>query len=159
LLEARKALSSLQVELLPPELISRIFARDDLDYVTSSTSDDVRVMFLAERERIARSWIKQLRRQIVSLREFHLGSARHYAQLKFRTELALAGEFAILMFACGALDLAVRIRGPYGAQRILDTTTAAAARVCEISEKSLGFLRPGGVSSMRNPPARNGAVL
>jgi hypothetical protein len=160
LLEARKALSSLQGELLPTELVSRIFALDDLDYVTSSTSEDVRALFLAERQRIARSWVKQLRRQIVRLRNFHLGSARLYARLNFRTELTLAMEFAILLFACGALDLALRIRGPYGAQRIVDTTTAAAARVCEISEKSLGFLRPGSASPFGNPPtARNSAAL
>jgi hypothetical protein len=55
LCEARRALSSLQGDLLPPELVARIFARADLEYISSSTNDDVRKLFLAERERIALS--------------------------------------------------------------------------------------------------------
>jgi hypothetical protein len=159
LCEARKALSTLQGDLLPPELLARIFARADLDYVSSSTSADVRKLFLAEREKIALSWAGHVRRQIVSLRQFHLGSARLYARLNFRTEVSLALDFAILLFACRALDLMLRLRGPYGAPRIVGATTAAAARVCEISEKSLGFLRAGSVSPFGNPPARNRASL
>jgi hypothetical protein len=38
-------------------------------------------------------------------------------------------------------------------------TTAAAGRVCEISEKSLGFLRPENISPFGNPPAGNRAAL
>jgi len=159
LCEARKALSSLQGDLLPPELVARIFARTDLDYVNSSTCDSVRKLFLAERERIALSWVGHVRRQVVSLRQFHLGSARHYARLNFKTEVALAVDFAILLFACRMLDLMLRIRGPYGAPRVVATTAAAAARVCEISEKSLGFLRPGNVSPFGNPPAGTRASL
>src|ERR1700687_4048505 len=124
LLEARRALSSLQGELLPQEIVARIFAKDDLDYVTSFTSDRVRELFLEERERIALSWVKYVRRKIVSLRNFHLTSARYYARMNMRSELTLALEFATLLFACGGLELAVRLRGPFGAQRIVETTTA-----------------------------------
>lgn len=146
LLEARLALSSLQGELLPQEIVARIFAKDDLDYVTSFTSNRVRKLFLEERERIALSWVKYVRRKIVSLRNFHLSSARYYARLSMRSELTLAVEFATLLFACGGLELALRLRGPFGAQRIVETTTAAAARVCEITERSLGLMEPGGVT-------------
>jgi hypothetical protein len=157
--EARRALSSLQEELLPPELVARIFAREDLDYIVTSASDRVRTMFLAERKRIALSWVRHLRRQILSLRQFHLGSARHYARLNFRTEVVLAVAFANLLLASGSLELILRLRGPYGAARIVGATTASAARICEISEKSLGFLRQGSVSPFGNPSAGNPASL
>jgi hypothetical protein len=159
LCDARRALSSLQADLLPPELVRRIFARADLEYINSSTSDDVQKLFLLERERIALSWVGHVRRQIISLRHFHLGSARLYARLNLRTEIALAADFAILLFACRTLDLMLRLRGPYGAPGIVGATTAAAARVCEISEKSLGFLRQGSVTTFGNPPAGNRASL
>lgn len=159
LFEARRALSSLQGELLPRELVARIFAREDLEYVASTTPRSIRKMFLVEREKIALSWVGHLRRQIVSLRHFHLGSARFYARLNLRTEMMLALDFAILLFACRALELMLHLRGPYGAPRIVGATTAAAARVCEISEKSLGFLRPGSMSPFDNPSAGNRAAL
>jgi hypothetical protein len=159
LFEARRALSSLQGELLPRELVTRIFAREDLEYVASSTPRSLRKMFLAEREKIALSWVRHVRRQVVSLRHFHLGSARFYARLNFRTEMMLALDFAILLFACRALELMLRLRGPYGAPRIVGATTAAAGRVCEISEKSLGFLRPENMSPFGNPSSGNRAAL
>lgn len=157
--DARRALSSLQVELLPPDLVARIFAIDDMEYVRSLHSEGVRQLFLTERERIALSWVRHLRRQVTSLRHFHLGSARLYARLNFRAEAALAVDFTILLFACRALELMLWMRGPYGATRIVGATTAAAARVCEVSEKSLGFLRPGNASPFGSPRAGNGAVL
>ena len=158
MLDASRALSRLQMELLPPEMVARIFTRDDLDYINSSASEEVRAMFLAERERIALMWVSFLRRNILSLRRFHLGSARLYAGLSFRAEVSLAVDFAILLFACRALEIMLRIRGPYGAPQIVRATAAGAARVCEISESSLGLLRSGIVPPFGRPPAGNRAT-
>jgi hypothetical protein len=157
--DARRALSILQMELLPPEMVARIFAREDLDYVNASASKEVHIMFLAERGRIALSWVRYLRGHILSLRRFHLGSARHHAHLNFRTEVTLAVEFAILLFACRVLEIMLWIRGPYGAPQTLRVTTAAAARVCEISERSLRFLWPESATPLGNPSTGNRATL
>jgi hypothetical protein len=142
LLEARQALVALQLGLLPHETVGRIFATEDLDYVTSETPEFIRELFLEERKGIALSWACQVRRQLLSLRQFHLGSARFYAQLNFRTEIRLAAEFAALLLACRALQLALFLRGPYAAPRVVAVTAAAAVKVCAISEKSLAFLKP-----------------
>ena len=54
LLEARKALDALQGGLLPEELVQRIFAKDDLDYLISMpASKSVRDLFVVEPKRIA----------------------------------------------------------------------------------------------------------
>jgi len=143
LLEARRALDSLQGGLLPEELVQRIFARDDLDYLSSSAAPKaVRDLFVSERKRIALSWISQVRCQISSLKRFHVGAARSYAQLGLGTELKLACHFAALLFACRALRLAVYVGGPYAAPRMVGATAAAAASICTISEQSLAFLNP-----------------
>ena len=42
IIDARRALSSLRTELLPPDMVARIFATEDLDYVNSSTSEEIR---------------------------------------------------------------------------------------------------------------------
>jgi hypothetical protein len=143
LLEARKALDALQGGLLPEELVQRIFAREDFAYVASlSAPRSVRDLFVVERKKIALSWISQVRCQISNLRRFHVDAARSYAKIGLRTELALACHFATLLVACRALGLAVYVGGPYVAPRMVGATAAAAARICTISEQSLGFLNP-----------------
>lgn len=142
LVEARKALDALQVELLPEDLVHRIFARDDLDYITSAAPKHVRELFIGERKKIAIAWIGQVRCQVSNLKRFHVGAARSYAQLGLRAELGLACQFTALLFACRALRLAVSVGGPYVAPSMVGATAAAAARICTVSEQSLAFLNP-----------------
>jgi hypothetical protein len=153
LAEVQQALDVLQLGLLSPELVGRIFSKSDFDYVVSETNKKVQRLFLEERRRLALSWVGEVRRQIVSLRHFHLGSARFYAGLRFLTEMKLAWDFAAVLFACRALRAAVYLRGPYAAPRLVGSTTAAAARVCGISEKYLDFLRPARMISFGDDSA------
>ena len=148
LLEARQALVALQLGLLPHETVRRIFATEDLDYVTSETPECIREFFLEERKGIALSWACQVRRQLLSLRQFHLGSARFYAQLNFRTEIRLAAEFAALLLACRALQLTLFLRGPYAAPRVVDSD-----RRC--SRKGLRHLREVSRFSEAGAPHRH----
>jgi hypothetical protein len=142
MVEAKHALNSLQAGLLPPELVERIFAREDLQYVESETAKAIREIFLEERTKVALSWVSRVRKQVLSLRRFHLGSARFYARLSPATELALAMDFAVLLFECRVLQVSLFLRGPYAAPRIVGSTAATATRVCKISEESLAFLTP-----------------
>ena len=51
--EARQTLDSLQFALLPNDLVERIFAREDLEYVLSAAPPDVQSLFLKDRKNIA----------------------------------------------------------------------------------------------------------
>ena len=64
LVEARQAVFALRSGLLPPELVARIFAREDLEYVQSEAPENVRALFMEERKKIALSWVNQVRRRI-----------------------------------------------------------------------------------------------
>ena len=153
LVEARQALNSLQAGLLPPELIARIFAKEDLEYVLGETPKQIQDMFLEERKKTALCWVNQVRTQVISLKRFHLGSARFYARLSMRTEMELALSFTALLAACRVLQLVMYVWGPYAAPRMVDSTAAAAARVCKISEASLAFLNPAHLSTFGGPSA------
>jgi hypothetical protein len=142
IVEARQALSALQSGLLPPELVERIFAPEDLEYVVSHAPPAVHKLFLDERKQVALSWARQVRAAILHLRRFYLGQARLYAGLELRTEIKLAIDFGLLLFACRALELAIYWRGAYAAGRMVGATTLAATRICTISEKALAFLNP-----------------
>ncbi len=157
MVQAKHALNALQAGLLPPELVGRIFSREDLEYVESETSEEIRELFMEERKKVALFWVSRVRKQVLSLKRFHLGSARFYARLSLRTELALAVDFATLLFACRALQVFLYLRGPYAAPGIVGSTAATAARVCKVSEKSLSFLTPayaGRVGDRATRPAR-----
>jgi hypothetical protein len=142
LLGARHALRTLQLGLLPPELVERFFARNDLEFVVAAAPKEIQQRFLEERKRIVLAWVSQVRQRIVSLQDFHFGHSRHFVHLSLSTEIALAWEFAALRMACRAFYLLVYLRGPYGAPQIAGKMAATAARLCAISEKSLAFLAP-----------------
>lgn len=141
LLEARNALNTLQFSLLPPELIARIFAREDLEYIETSTTREVQKLFLQERRQIALIWIHQVRSELVSLRRFYVGRSRFYAQMSGRTEMLLAWNFAVLLMACRMVQLLLYARGPLAAPHMVGATIAKAGRVCEVSAKSFAYLQ------------------
>jgi hypothetical protein len=159
LLDARQALQTLQLDLLALNLIQNIFSQVDLDYVTANTSKQIQRLFFDERKKIALAWVSEIRRQVLCLQHFHRGHARHFARLKFSTEAALALDFAALRMECRALYLLFYFRGPYGAPYFAGKTVAAAARLCEVTGKSLAFLTPAGVTPIGNDSAEDGAAV
>ena len=144
IVSARQALNSLQGNLLPPELVHRIFAREDLEFVSSIGSKTVREAFMRERRSVALRWVGQVRKQVLNLRYFHSGHSRFYAQLSPRTELELALTFASLLLACRLLETVFYIRGPFAAPKTVARMIGAAGNICAASERSLAFLSATG---------------
>ena len=140
LVSARQALNSLQGSLLPPELVHRIFAREDLDYVSSVGSKEIREAFVRERRSVALRWVGQVRRQVLNLRHFHSGHSRFYAQLDLHTEIGLALSFASLLLACRMLETVFYVRGPFAAPKMVGRMIGTAGVICAVSERSLAFL-------------------
>ena len=112
LVDARQALNSLQAGLLPADLVHRIFAKDDLEYVRSEAPVHVQQMFYRERKIIALAWVGQMRSQIRRLMRFHLGSARFYAELSMKTEMALAIDCGVVLCECRLLQALLYFCGP-----------------------------------------------
>lgn len=137
---ARQALDSLQGNLLPPELVHRVFAREDLEFVSTVGSKKVREAFVRERRSVALRWVGQVRKQVLSLKDFHSGHSRFYAQLDLRTEFELALTFASLLLACRMLEAIFYIRGPFAAPKMVGRMIGAAGNICAASERSLAFL-------------------
>ena len=150
LIEARQALNCLQTGLLPAGLVERVFAQDDLHFVSSTAGAGVQRLFLCERKRIALSWVAQVRRQLLSLKQFHSGQSRLYARLDVRTEVALALSFASLLILCRVLQATFYVRGPYAAPRMVGFAITAAAKVCTVFEHSLAFLPRTSAEALRH---------
>ncbi|HEY4950151.1 MAG TPA: hypothetical protein VIH88_07450 [Candidatus Acidoferrales bacterium] len=157
--EARQALRTLQLGLLPENLIERIFDREDFRYVMAASPANIREFFLRERKRISLMWVRRVRCEIRNLMQFHLGYSRLHAKLSLLAEIRLALDFGLLLLACRALRILLYMRGPYGAGAVVGVLTAAAGRVCAASEKSLAFLNPPALESFRRDSAGDGATI
>ena len=157
--EARQALRTLQLGLLPENLIERIFDQEDYRYVTATSAGEIGELFLQERSRISLMWVRRVRSEIRNLMHFHLAYSRLHAKLSLLTEIRLALDFAVLLLACRALRILLYMRGPYGARSMVRVLTATAARVCAASEKSLAFLNPPALESFRRDSAGHGAAI
>lgn len=140
LVAASQALKQLQTSLLPPEMVDRLMAAEDFDFVAFAAPGLVNSLFRSQRKKIVLTWINQVRQQIKSLRRFHLGAARFYVRPSFWSEVSLAIDFASLLIACRALQLLVSIGGPLAAPRMAGATAAAGLRICAVSEHALAFL-------------------
>jgi hypothetical protein len=157
--QARHALRTLQLGLLPANLVERIFDRGDFEYVTAESSREICQLFLAQRKRISLIWVGRVRGEIRNLMHFHLGYSRFQSKLSLRTELRLALDFVLLLFACCTLQLWLHLRGPYSAPAMVGIAAGAAARVCRISEQSLAFLNPVAGDSFQNDSTPGGAAV
>ena len=159
LLEARHALRTLKLSLLPPELVDRFFARDDFEYVVANAPKVIQQRFLDERKRIVLAWVSQVRQQLVSLQGFHFGHSRHFVQVSLSSEIAFACEFAVLRVECRLLHLLLNLRGPYGAPRAAASLASTASRLCAVSEISLAFLNPAESHVIADDSARGSAPV
>lgn len=158
LIEARQALMALQAGLLPVELVKRIFAREDWEYVRAEAPSAVRDLFMQERKKVALLWVEQVRTQIHSLRRFHRGAARSYARLNPKTEMELALSFAGLLMACRAVQMVVYVGGPYAAPQMVASMANAASKACKISEQSLAFLNAAQLGMLNGPSTGQAAL-
>lgn len=140
LVQARQALTHLQADLLPPQLIARFLAEEDFEYVASAAPFAAQAVFYRERKKIIIAWLGQVRQQIKTLRRFHLGAARFYARMGLRSEIALAMDFASILLACRALQVLVYLGGPRVAPQMVGSAVATGLRICDAYNGALAFL-------------------
>ena len=157
--QARHALRTLQLGLLPTNLVERIFDRGDFEYVTAEGPGEICKLFLAERKRISLIWVGRVRDEIRNLMHFHLSYSRFQSKLSLKTELRLTLDFILLLLACRTLQLWLYLRGPYSAPTIVGIAAEAAARVCRVSEQCLAFLNPVAGDSFQNDSTTGGAAV
>jgi hypothetical protein len=142
LVAAKRTLAALETGLLPADSVERVFGRQDVEYVESLGSTEIRELFLTERKRLALLWIREVRKQVGALKEFHTRQARLFANLSRRTEFSIAIDFAYLQIQCAILEQMIQWRGPYAAPHFVRRTSSRAAGLCRVLDKSLAFLTP-----------------
>jgi hypothetical protein len=96
----------------PQVLVSRVFSRDDWEFVRKLNARDLESLFRRERKTVALVWIRQTSGMIRKLMHEHARAARQSKNLEFSTEVNILSQFLLLMLICGTLALAIQVAGP-----------------------------------------------
>ena len=117
--EARKALLALQLELPPRDLMDRIFASQDWDFVLSLSLPRIQRIFLRERKTVALSWLRHTRMKARRLMDFHLKAVRRNIAVSRAVEFELAINYILFLVICRILLGLIWLHGPFGTRRLV----------------------------------------
>jgi len=95
------------------EFVSRIFSREDREFVVLLGSPRLLRMYGKERSAVAVDWARRTSRDVSRIMRRHRLSSRHSRNLDVATETKLLLQYLRLRFICGLLVLLIRSFGPY----------------------------------------------
>jgi hypothetical protein len=107
-----------EIEVCPPELVARIFSREDWELISQTHSPALERLFLEERKKVALLWVRQTSRGIQQVMRNHADAAKQAADIRFRTELSLFLMYIELLLICETLLLLITTVGPPRLERI-----------------------------------------
>jgi hypothetical protein len=99
-------------EACPPELIARVFSREDWEFISQTHSPFLERLFLQERKRVALVWVRQTSRDIRQVMRNHTEAAKGAADIRLRTEISLFLLYLELRLMCETLSLLIATVGP-----------------------------------------------
>ena len=95
-----------------PEFVSRIFAREDQEFISRLDSPYVERLFRRERTAVALLWVQQTSAAIRRIMLQHLETSRRSKDLHVATEAKIFAQYAQLRFLCGILFVSIELMGP-----------------------------------------------
>jgi hypothetical protein len=133
------------LDVPPAALMDRIFAEDDLSFVSGGDMRLIRQHFLRDRRRIALSWLERTRREAIRILRLHLRSVRAHRSLRPALELQILAH-TLLFFAVYALLWSiVATYGAFWARGFVRNVVTLAGRLSGLGARILedaGFAGP-----------------
>jgi hypothetical protein len=148
--EAEAVLTAVQMELPPRALGERIFSPEDWDFITAHTTPGIQRLFLRERKILAYSWLRQTRRNIGRLMDFHRKAVRRNIRLDPSLEFRLALDYALFLLMYEILLGLIWLRGPFCARRIVGYAASMADQLAYLSGHILVHLDPARLNRIKN---------
>lgn len=136
---SRTALDSVFIETMA---IKRIFATDDLDFVSRNGTPNVQRFFVKERKVLAMKWLRDARSELARLMDLHLRLAGYTYEPSPRFELGLTIKYLCFLFVSNVLLVLLWLRGPFEAVRVISYTLRAAERFCSVFSVRLDKINP-----------------
>ena len=140
--EAREALDSF---LIKTATIQRILSNDDLAFVSSAGSPELRRLFMKERKMLALEWLRTIRSQVACLRQIHLRLAARLSPTPAH-ELQLSLQYGVFVLVSDSLLVLFWLFGPFKTKRVITyfvprvetVFTALKVRLAAIDPSHLG---------------------
>jgi len=136
---SRAALDSVSVETTA---IRRIFAAEDMDYVSRTGTPDVQAFFLAERKSLAMNWLRNTQKQVGQLMDLHLRLASYTYEPSARFEFRLTINYLCFLFLTNVLLVLLWLRGPFEAVKAVTYTLRTAEHFCTMFSVRLEKVNP-----------------
>lgn len=146
--EARAALDSVFEETAA---IKRIFANEDLEFISRTATRDVQRFFLKERKRLAMQWMRTTRRHVAHLMDLHLKLASYTNEPSPRCEVRLTANYLCFILASNGLITLLSFFGPFKGVRIVAYTLRVAEYLSSILSLQLEKIDPVKLSGAGQP--------
>lgn len=146
--QARAALDSVFAETVA---IKRIFANEDMDFISQVGTGDVQRFFLKERKGLAIQWVRMTQKQVAHLMDLHLKLASYTYEPSPRVEVKLTVSYLCFVLASNGLMILLWLFGPFEAVRIVSYTVRVAEHFCSVFSLRLEKIDPVKLSPARQP--------
>lgn len=112
--------------------IQRIFAREDLEFVSRDSSQAVHRLFRDERRKLGVLWVRNNQKRLAHLMDLHLRLASYTRRPCPRVEVKVAAQyFAFLVASYLVLGL-LWLCGPFAAASIIHYVVAVPGNLCNV---------------------------
>ena len=122
------------VSICPEEFVSRVFSRDDCDFVRKLGASDIEQLFQKERKKLALLWVRQTSIMIRKLMAAHARAARQSKNLEFTAEMNILSQFVVSIAACAVLSLGIQIAGPPTVASLAQFAQRLSQRMAKVHE-------------------------
>lgn len=146
--QARAALDSVFEETAA---IKRIFAKEDLEFISEAATEEVQRFFLKERKGLAIHWVRMTQKQVAHLMDLHLKLASYTNEPSPRYEVKLTANYLCFVLASNCLLILLSLFGPFEAARVVAYTVRAAEYFCSVCSLRLEKIEPVKLSPARQP--------
>jgi len=135
-------------------LMHRIFAEDDLDFVTSEAAGPIRREFLQDRRRIAMSWLQFTRKEAMRILRRHLHAVRTNLSLNPLVELQLMAHTVLFFATYTLLWTIVATYGAFWARGFVRNAVVLTGKLSDLGSRILADADRSGL----RPAASHGHV-
>jgi hypothetical protein len=133
-----------------PEIVPRIFSREDREFILKLRSPRLQRVYEEERREVALHWVRRTSQEVYEIMRMHRLTSRHSVNLKVSTEASLFLQYLRLRFICGLLVLLIKAFGPHA----LSDLAGYASELYQLIGRAL----PDTAAAPRGGPSENPAT-
>lgn len=136
---ARAALDAVFIETAA---IKRIFAAEDVKFISETRVPEVQRVFLKERKRLGIQWLRTTQKQVAQLMQLHLKLASYTYEPRPKFELNLTVKYGCFIVVSNGLLVLLWLFGPFETVKVVSHTLRVAEHFCSAFSLRLEKVNP-----------------